>query len=365
MELKETRIAEGWKLELMDSGRPLSWGSVVDCRMRIGSAVIDVGGIGGVGTLQEFRRKGYSRRVMEAALALMQRERYSISFLHGIQDFYHRFGYLTCMPEHEFYLDTRDAERAPAGAKTRKLRPGDLPSIARLYNRDNAVRTGSVVRDPRHWPGFRKGTWWTFPAGVQVVVDARSRATGYVVYDQVEDCCRVAEVGGQGEEVFAAILHFLAQRAVKLRRERVWIDAPADHPFAIYCRQFGLRLHSLYPRNERSMGRIIDFPRCMQRILPELARRWGSEERNKTLCIRTDLGEGTLGWKEGRLVLEGKLERGSVQLRQQHLIQLLMGYVRPSDLAGLGLIKLPRDRSGLVERLFPMQEAQLWWPDRF
>ena len=87
MEIKETRIEEGWKVELVDGDRAISWCSVVDCRMRIGEALVDVGGIGEVETLREFRRKGYSRQVMEAAVALMERERYDISFLHGIQDF--------------------------------------------------------------------------------------------------------------------------------------------------------------------------------------------------------------------------------------------------------------------------------------
>ena len=365
MEIKETRIEEGWKVELVDGDRSISWCLVVDCRMRVGEAVVDVGGIGEVETLREFRRKGYSRQVMEAAVALMERERYDISFLHGIQDFYHRFGYVTCMAEHEFWLDTRDAERSPGGAKSRRLKAGDLPQIARIYNRDNAARTGSAVRNPSRWQGFKKGTWWSFPAGVQVVVDGRDRVVGYVAYDDVDDCCRAAEVGGQGEAVFAAILNFLSRRAVKLRLERVWANVPADHPFAIYCREFGLRLYSLYPRNQKPMGRIIDFANCMESILPELARRWGSDERDKRLCIRTEIGEGTICWQGEQLVLEEKVERARVRLRQEHLMLLLMGYVRPSDLAGLGRIKIPSGKSDLLERLFPLQQAQLWWADRF
>ena len=108
MEIRETRRGTGWKVELFDGERSISWCSLADCRMRIGESVVAMGGIGGVGTLPEFRRKGYSRQVMEAAIAVMEREKYAISFLHGIQEFYHRFGFITCMAEHEFSLDTRD-----------------------------------------------------------------------------------------------------------------------------------------------------------------------------------------------------------------------------------------------------------------
>ena len=46
-------------------------------------------------------------------------------------------------------------------------------------------------------------------------------------------------------------------------------------------------------------------------------------------------------------------------------MQLLMGYLRPSDLAGLGRMTKAASERNLIERLFPLQHAQLWWPDRF
>ena len=46
-------------------------------------------------------------------------------------------------------------------------------------------------------------------------------------------------------------------------------------------------------------------------------------------------------------------------------MQLLMGYARPSDLKGLGRMTVPAKQQELLERLFPLQHAQLWWPDRF
>ena len=302
---------------------------------------------------------------MEAALALMVRERYDISFLHGIPDFYHKYGFVTCMAEHEFWLDTRDAERAPQGAKTRRMKKGDLAQIVRIYSRDNATRTGSALRDLSTWQGFKIGTWWTLPAQVRVVVDGGDRVIGYVVYDDVDDCCRAAEVGGRGEDVYAAILRFLALRGVRLRREKVWANLPEDHPFAAYCREYGMRLNTQYPRNGRGMGRIITLDSCMERLLPELARRWGGDDRGDSLCIRTDIGAGTLSWQQGKLVFAGRRNREEAQLSQEHLMQLIMGYVRPGDLVDRGRMVVPARKSELLERLFPLQQAQLWWADRF
>lgn len=365
MEIRETRKRGGWQVELIDVSTALSWCSIVDRQMRIGAARVSVGGIGGVGTLPEHRRKGYSRRVMERALEVIEREGYDLAFLHGIQDFYHRFGFVTCMPEHSFWLDTRDAERAVGKARLRRMRDSDLPQIVRLYNRDNDLRTGSAVRQLGTWRGFVIGTWWSHPAGTRVVVDDRDRVRGYVVYDDIDDCCRAAEVGGSGEEVYATILAFLAKRAVALRRERVWADIPADHPFAVYCREFGLHLNTHYTRNERHMGRMANFDSCVAAILPELEHRWGPGDRDQRVGLRTDAGCGTLRWKGDSLLFDRGVASGAVRLSQQQFMQWLMGYVTPLDLVAMRRVAVRVTQRQLLERLFPRQDAQLWWADRF
>lgn len=365
MEVTRQPQEGGWRVEILEGERSLSRCLVVDVQVRVGRAVLRVGGIGGVGTLPEWRGKGLSRRAMESAVELMQRERYDLSLLHGIQDFYHRFGYVTCMPEHEFSMDLRDAERAPRGARLRRMREGDRQAVVRIYSRDNALRTGSAVRPAKGWGGFPRGTWWTYRALPYVVVDARGAVQGYVVCNDVQDVCRASEVGGEGEEVFAAILSHLAQRALRLRRETVWANVPADHPFAVYCRRFGLRQHSLYPREAQFMGRVIDLETCLHALLPELAWRWGLAERGESVPLATDVGRATLAWHRGALRLAEGAGRSAVRLTQQELTQLVLGYTRPRDLPAAVRRGWSAPRAALLERLFPLQEAQLWWADRF
>ena len=50
-------------------GRQVSRVVIVPMLMRVGAAVVRMDGIGGVGTEEEFRNRGYSRRVMETAVA--------------------------------------------------------------------------------------------------------------------------------------------------------------------------------------------------------------------------------------------------------------------------------------------------------
>lgn len=294
MVIVETLHSDHWTVELGDPGNIISSCSIVDCRMRMGTATFEVAGIGGVDTRPEYRQRGYGRRVVDASLKLMRREDYLVPFLHGIQDFHNRFGFITCMTEHAFSVTTRDAERSKGNLRTRKMREADLPAITRIYNHDNAQRTGSAVRQAGRFNGFDKGSGWDIPAVTQVIIDNEDNVSDYMVYNDVQYECRASEVGGQGRELFRTILAFLARRVLLLRREHLWVNAPDDHPFAIYCRDFGMRLRTLYPRNEKAM-RIIDLNACFQAILPDLSRRWDPQQRNQNLSFYTDIGRVAVG----------------------------------------------------------------------
>ena len=158
------RVSPGWKIECLEKGRSISRLWIVDRVMRIGGATVRVGGISTVGTDKKYRGHGLASQVMHAALALMEREGYDASVLHGIPDFYHRFGYVSCIPEYDLILPAGFPTPLKGGGKPkdtdghrlklRALHPDDLPAMARMYNRENATRTGSIFRNPRTWKGF-------------------------------------------------------------------------------------------------------------------------------------------------------------------------------------------------------------------
>jgi predicted acetyltransferase len=365
MKLNEVKGDHGWKVEIVKDDQSISRLWIVDRQMRIGRCPVYTGGIAGVGTNHEFRNQGLSRRVLEASVELMRRENYDASFLFGIRDFYHKFGFATCMPERLLHLDTRDAERAEKSLAMRSMRRSDFAQVARLYNRDNAERTASIVRD-RNWDGFPMGSDFDVEARTQVVLDARGRVCGYVVYDEVHNRCRAAEVGGQGAAVFSTILHFLARRAVQLRREELSLSMPVDHPFARYCRQFSCRDNTRFSRNAGPMGRLIHLRPFLDKILPVLQDRWGALDRDRALALRTDIGTCVLGWQQGKLTTSDAAKGArSVRVHQDALMLLAMGYQTVDDLQIQGQLKVGKEARAIMARLFPLQTAHMSWPDRF
>src|SRR5215212_2547555 len=131
-------------------GRQVSRVVIVPMVMRIGAAVVRMDGIGGVGTEEAFRNRGYSRRVMETAVQQMRRGDAALSTLFGIQDFYQKFGYETTGPEYSVILPLVDASPArhslPPGWRFRPLAGDDMPAVMRLYHANTKRATGALIR---------------------------------------------------------------------------------------------------------------------------------------------------------------------------------------------------------------------------
>ncbi len=364
MQLREQKMGGGWAVDLFENGKSISRLWIAERQMRIGSSVVKLGGIAGVGTDSQYRKRGLASQVLTASLALMQREGYDASFLYGIPDFYHQFAFVTCMPQHNLELSTRAAERAEKRLKMRAARLGDYKAIARLYNKDSAQRTASCQRDKR-WNGFPMGSNFDVRCTARVAVDARDRIVGYIAYDDVEDRCRAAEVGGQHIDVLHTLLNDMARRAVALRREKISLSLPPDHPFALFCRDYGCRANTEYQRCAGPMGRLINLRSTVEKTLPELAQRWGAIDRAQTLDIRTDIGHVGLRWKGNNLDITDAAARGAVRLKQTALTQLFLGYKTPANLQTSGELKASARQLELLEQLFPLQQAHMSWPDRF
>ena len=360
------RTADGWKVEILHQGKSISRLWIADRHMRIGAASLSIAGIAGVGTDHEHRKRGLALRVLNKSLHLIQEEGYDASFLFGIEDFYHRVGFSTCMPEHGFAIDTRAAETVRSPLRTRPMKETDLKAVGTIYAQQNSLRTGSVVR-PRAWRRFPMGSGFGVSAMARIVhaPGARERVLGYVLCDDVSDRCRVAEAGGTGDDVNAAIVGFLAQRAVQLRREWISASVPQDHAFAVYCRRLGYRDETRYPRNAGAMGRALDWTRFFTALAPELEHRWPGDALRQ-LSVRSDDGAVTLDRRRGRIhVSEGSTGRPLCVSDSALLMQLAMGFRDADDAIGAGTLTGNGTQLALARALFPLRVAHMSWPDRF
>ena len=209
-------------------------------QMRFGSAQLKLGGIDGVGTEEEHRNKGYSRRVMEHTIAYMNENGYDVSMLFGIPNFYHKFGYATAIPETYVEFDTKDVPAAVPTYQVRKFQTEDASKIVDLYSANNAKRAGTPLRTEIGWKEFtRRGGIVPDP---YVVLNDADEVIGYFVCDgdnakkaMIEQNCTLFDIGFQDRTIFETIVHFLLHGVNYTSAERIRCAIPPDHPFAIFC----------------------------------------------------------------------------------------------------------------------------------
>jgi len=344
-----------------------SWLTVLDYRMRVGSAKVRMGAIAEVETKGRFRMKGYMRALMEDAVRYMVERGDVLSVVMGIRDFYYRFGYVSCIPDRSLSVYTRVAETAAKEAKHlrfRKARKADSEKLLGIYDQCTAGRTGALVRDAEYFAGHAK-------AGQEVIVveDGRGRVVGYTVYNKKGHDLWIVEVAAATTDAYPALMGRLASVAVKRRVGNFMLQLAPDDPFAEFCHRHGCRWTTTYQKNAHTMMRIINQERLFRAMRPDLERRLRHSElanRSVRLTLKTNLDETTFRFSKGRLDLasDGRLGR-TVELPQTHLAQLVVGYRSAGDVLDELGIRADEHARRVLAVLFPPGHPRIWNGRRF
>ncbi len=350
-------------IRLMVDGQAVSWCYVADFQQQIGTQCLRMGGIAGVGTHDNYRFRGFSKRVMLNALRWMRQEGYDTSMLYGIAGYYPRFGYAEAFPTIIHTMAVRDAERAVRGCHClTAFAPEHVPGILALFATNNAGRTGITRRDPRYWTPFRKGLRWDTQARAKVLLDAHGTLVGYFVSD-TEQVQEILEVGYATHAVFDDLLRAIADQVWEARIDTVRFNLPEDHAFVHYCRPFGMQTQSIYRRDGGAMIRMINLPTTLGKLSALLAARMSGRGE---LTIHTNLESVGLHWSHGALHVSEPLESGEwVRLPQWCLAQLIYGYLGAESSVNDNTIIASRNGRTLLAQLFPVQPHYHYAVDHF
>ena len=364
-----------WISLLTENEELLSQLGLREYQMRFGAAQLKLGGIDGVGTQEEHRNKGYSRRVMEATMAYMNENGYDVSMLFGIPNFYHKFGYATAIPETYVEFDTKDVPATVPTYQIRKFQTEDAPKIVELYSANNAKRTGTPLRTEIGWKEFtRRGGIVPDP---YVVLNEDNEVIGYFVCDgdnakkdMIEQNCTLVDIGFQDRTIFETIVHFLAHSVEYISAERIRCAIPADHPFAIFCRRYGCRTNTYTPKDHMGMMQIINQSSTLEKITGELKKRLQRDadlsQWSGKILISTDLGQDCLEIDHGSVAhTNGQTNGFHLEMPQEKLIQLMMGRRSIEDLTVEPDVSVAREIISVLETLFPLGHSHVWWSDRF
>lgn len=190
-------------------GAIVSGATFVRRTVRCGETRLTLGGVANVGTLPEFRSKGYSTAVLERLIAEMDAAGMDFSLLGtGITGFYARLGYAEWRRP---YLAGKPAEAVDGAAPVRAATAADLPTIRAWYAAYNAGRPIAAERSESYWTDWLNLGPESVPDGL-LVGDG-----GYVFvgHNEEKKQAYVREIGGEP----GAIVGLLAA-ATRIAHER-------------------------------------------------------------------------------------------------------------------------------------------------
>jgi len=370
--LEERDVPGRHFVEIRSGGRVVSRGNVLGVPTRIGGAVVRLGGIGGIFTTPALRRRGLNRRVMDRLVAWMTEQQFELSALWGIDDYYHRFGYVPCMPgDTVFVVDAGTPLKTDGALRMRRMRRSDAPAMVRLYSAQTAGFTGAAVRERGRWRGFRHGRRYHHqPDAVTVAVDGSGRVAGYCARERIKDELVVCESIGRDPACCRALLAHLTRVARRNGLRRVALHLPLDAMMADLCRTLTCTVRTGFRRNGGGMARIIDQPALLGTLAPEFTRRLAGPNRLKwtgRLRVRTELGTDDLVVRRGAVTRSEPSGRADAWLRLsgQALTQLVYGFRGAESVLVEQRPRPGRTARELAAALFPRTWAYTWWPDRY
>nr|WP_154896985.1 GNAT family N-acetyltransferase [Paenibacillus xylanexedens] len=330
---------------------------IIPFQTYIHGRAFEMGGIAGVATWPEYRRKGWVAGLLNHALEEMNRNKQSISFLHPFSfAFYRKYGW-------ETYIEFKKYKVPTAHLPAKKTTPGTIrrgdPGLAILkevYSAYAERYNGTLVRDDSWWENsvLTDGT-----SQKAVYLDGAGQAQGYLLYEVKERKFAIDEIVYLNEEARQALWTFIANHDSMI--EEVTLQAPASDTLAFQ----------------------LDNPRIQQEIVPYFMARIVSVEQfisqypfasqDSPVQINLQVEDAHAPWNEGVWQLnvamngtasiwktsEAVLEDQTLKVSIQALTAMLMGYRRPSEMAQIGRIHGPAEVIHALEKAIPERETYL------
>ncbi|SDY75678.1 enhanced intracellular survival protein Eis [Thermoactinomyces sp. DSM 45892] len=307
--------------------------------------VIKMGGIAGVATYPEYRRKGYVRDMLTYSLKEMREKGITVSVLHPFQvDFYRRYGWELLCNLLSIKLTNHDLKPlAPAKGTIRRFtKEQHNTEIEQVYHQYALQFSGKLVRNTDQWlKVYDEGT-------IALYYDEKKIPQGYILYGIENGKLVVEELVVLTAEARRGLWNFLCQHDSMVKE--IEIHTHSRDPLLYLLKDPCVRTEI----KPYGMVRIVD----VEKFLTYCPFRWDVAQGKE---VKLQITDPFAPWNERTFVMGDKEvyvkdscdEEDCVQLSINTLSAILFGYRRPQEMFGLGLIQGPTEAVTVLESLIP------------
>lgn len=349
---------------LLEDGQLASCLCLFTHTIRIGEARIKMGGIGNVATAGPWRGKGCAALLMADVMHYMKSHGYHLSILFGIADFYYRWGFYSVLPEYASVIELREADVPEyLECRERNIKPGDIPALLRIHNKNDNDTACSIVRSSGHFTNR-----WERWKNARVLTDARGKVEAYYLWHYVGGELHVDELGVAEQTWNPTLLHHCALRSKAEYASKIRFNLPPSHPFVRYLMRYRSDHEMHAYRNSNGMMAPLNIEETLECMIPEwetTLSAFSLSHLSVTVTLVIDRMPYRIRAQHGMLDIAAGPGENKFSVSSQEFVQLLTGYRPPKEILAERRFMLTEGAKVLLNVLFPKRTPYLWSLDRF
>ncbi|WP_421384410.1 GNAT family N-acetyltransferase [Bacillus salacetis] len=293
----------------------------------MGEREFKMGGIAGVATYPEYRRKGFVKELLTFTLKRMKEKGQTISMLHPFSiAFYRKYGwelFTTLKKVKVSRSELKMFDEVPGNV--RRFDKNNYPPVLEEIYRAYAVKYSGMLSREKQWWKERSIT----NLNVAVYYDSEGEGKGYILYSIKEEKMKVEELVVLNSEARSGMWNFICQHDSMLKEVELVLSPDDPIVFLLDNPKTATELHPYF------MARIVDVKAFLEQFLSsfneEVSLKISDQYapwNNKVFTITSD-----------GVVIEQDESPNVLEMEVNALVPLFFGNYSAEKLFEMGLIK--------------------------
>jgi len=314
----------------------------------VGEQSFRMGGIAGVATYPEYRRRGYVKELITYVLETMREQGFTVSMLHPFDvSFYRKYGWELFSNRQKTMMKGNDLVKLEPAEGTMKrflFETVNLHELKQIYSQYASQFSGMLLREDDWWKSV------VDDLRIAIYYDATDKPTGYILYDIKDHKMTIEEFVPVDFEARRGLWNYICQHD-SMVTELEMTTYEKEPLFFALSRQKTVK-REVYPY---FMVRIVD----VEAFLKEYTFAYNETIKLQIIDRYATWNEKTYLVKDGEVRVTEDCN-GALTLSINALSTALFGHQRPTDLYAAGMISGSESQIAAFEKMIPNRPAYMY-----